>query len=215
MKRGLLLFAVILTGCASTRPTYQTESAFVIYDIQPETIDRSQFLDAITKAVQKHSSQVRINREIPPAELPEKPGRFVLKDPFANSNMAALMAASGHSTKIPVCDGSLMTLSSADTSMSEFGERTSFHLCVFPYKQGYHVNIYSSFSRASGSFSAATLGATLARSVVGDSSQLIPRTMNEVRLAAEQFGGKVNIVDSYIPETFKGAFLDQTASVIK
>jgi hypothetical protein len=39
--------------------------------------------------------------------------------------------------------------------------------------------------------------------------------MNEVRAAAENLGGKVTIVDSYIPESFKGAFIDQAASLNK
>jgi len=206
---------VLLAGCASTTPTYQTESSYVIYDVQPVTIDRNLLLDAITKAVQKHTSQVRVSREIPPAELPEKPGRFVLKDPFANSNMAALLAASGQSTKIPVCEAPLMTIASVDSSMSNYGEKTSFFLCVLPYKSGYHIDIYSTYSRASGGLSSAALGAALARSVVGDSSQFIPRAMNEVRTAAENLGGNVTIVDSYIPESFKGAFIDQAASLKK
>lgn len=210
-----LVILASLAGCASTRPTYQTESSYVIFDVQPVTIDRTQFLDSITRAVQKHSSQVRVTREIPPAELPEKPGRFVLKEPFANSNMGALLAASGQSMKVPVCDGSLMTIASNDSSMSQYGENTTFFLCVLPYKAGYHIDIYASFSRASGGLSAAALGSALARSVVGDSSQFIPRAMNEVRIASESVGGKVTIVDRYIPEAFKGAFQDQTASLTK
>jgi hypothetical protein len=39
--------------------------------------------------------------------------------------------------------------------------------------------------------------------------------MNEVRTAAESAGGKVAIIDSYIPDSLKGAFVNQTASVSK
>ena len=66
--------AAVLAGCVSTTPTYQTESAFVIYDVRPASINRNALLDAITQAVQKHMTQVRANRDIPPAELPESPG---------------------------------------------------------------------------------------------------------------------------------------------
>lgn len=219
MYRAFTIIALlILAGCASITPTYQTESAYVIFDVQPASINRTRFLDGITQAVQKHSTQVRVTREIPPAELPEKPGRFVIKDPFANSNIGALgvlLASSGQSMKVPVCDGSLMTIASDDSSMSHYGESTTFFLCVLPYKAGYNINIYATFSRASGGLSAAALGSTLARSALGDSSQYIPRAMNEVRLASEAVGGKVTIVDSYIPESFKGAFQGQIAGLNK
>jgi hypothetical protein len=39
--------------------------------------------------------------------------------------------------------------------------------------------------------------------------------MNNVRVAAESVGGKVTVVDSYIPEDFKGAFVNQTESARK
>jgi hypothetical protein len=53
------------------------------------------------------------------------------------------------------------------------------------------------------------ISAAVGRSLIGDSSQFIPRTMNNVRAAAESVGGKVTVVDSYIPEDFKGAFVNQ------
>ena len=215
--RGIALLALVsvLSGCASMRPTYQTESTYIIYDVQPASVDRNQLLNTVLEAVQKNSSKVRVNRDIPPAELPEKPGRFELKEPFGNSNLGALMAAQGQNVRVPVCKNSLMTISSDDNSMSQYGERTTFFLCVLPYKDGYHIDIYATFTRSSGGFSPQALGSAMARSVVGDSSQFIPRTMNDVRSSAESLGGKVTVVDSYIPEAFKGYFVNQTASAAK
>ena len=203
---ALFMFA----GCSSMTPTQKTEASFVIYDVQPNSINRDQLLDAITQAVQKNQSQVRISRDIQTGELSEKPGRFVLKNPFANSSMGALMAASGQSMKIPVCDNPVLTLTSGNSSASG---NTTFFLCVIPYKSGYSVNIYSTFSSSSGGMSVDALSAALAKSVVGDSSQYIPRAMNEVRTASESVGGKVAIIDSYIPDSFKGTFANQTASL--
>lgn len=214
MKRTLVAsFLALLTGCASVTPTYQTETAYAIFDVQPASINREAFLQGITKAVQRNSTQVTVSRGIPPADLPAQPGRFEIKDPFGNSNMGALLAASGKSVKVPVCEDSIMTISSGNTFMAEQGENTSFFLCVLPYQKGYHIDIYATFSRLSGGLSGEALGTALARSVIGESSQFIPRTINDVKAAAESVGGRVTIVDSHIPESFKGAFVNQADSL--
>ena len=49
-----------------------------------------------------------------------------------------------------------MTANGRDTSMSKYGEGTTFFACVMPYEGGYSVNIYSTFTKASGAFSAAS-----------------------------------------------------------
>jgi hypothetical protein len=211
MYRAFSVFALFLfAGCSAMTPTQKTEASFVIYDVQPASISRAQFLDAITQAVQKNQQQVRVSRDIQTGDLPEKPGRFTLKDPFANSNLGALMAANGQSTKMPACESSILTLASGSSGASG---NTTFFLCVIPYKAGYSINIYSTFSSTSGGISVSALGSALAKSVVGDASQYITRAMNEVRTASESVGGKVAIIDSYIPDSFKGTFADQTASL--
>jgi hypothetical protein len=206
------LVLVLMTGCSSMTPTQQTEASFVIYDVTPTTLNSSQLLEAITQAVQKNQSKVSVTRDIQTGELPAKLPRFTLKDPFANSNMGALMAAQGQTFKRPLCENSILTLGSGNNSA---GSSTSFFLCVMPYQAGYSINIYSTFSSTSGGLSVDALGAALAKSVVGDASQYIPRAMNDVRLAAEGLGGKVTVIDSYIPESFKGAFAGQDGNFKK
>ncbi|WP_398313436.1 hypothetical protein [Zoogloea sp.] len=99
--------------------------------------------------------------------------------------------------------------------MAQYGEQTSFFLCVLPYKDGYHIDIHATFVRASRGFTPQGISSAVGRSLIGDSSQFIPRTMNNVRAAAESIGGKVTVVDSYIPEDFRGAFVNQTESARK
>jgi hypothetical protein len=191
------------------KPSVHTESTFVIYDVKPATLDRNQFLKAVLDAVQTSASKLRVNREIPPAELPATPGRFELQDPFANSKMGALLASQAQNIRVPVCKNALMTVSTENTSMAQYGEQTSFFLCVLPYKDGYHIDIHATFVRANSGLTPQGISAAVGRSLIGDSSQFIPRTMNNVRAAAESVGGKVTVVDSYIPEDFKGAFVNQ------
>ena len=211
-KAARMVLSMALGGCAAMKPTYQTESSFVIYDVRPAGIDRTQLLDAVQAAVQKSASKARVMRDIPPATLPETPGRFELKDSFANSNLGALMAAQGQAMRVPTCQNALMTIASDDTSMAGYGEKTTFFLCLLPYREGYHIDIYATFTRASGGFSPEALTSATVRSMTGDSSQIIPRTMMDIRKAAESIGGQVTVVDRYIPESFKGLFVDQTAA---
>jgi hypothetical protein len=103
----------------------------VIYDVKPATLDRNQFLKAVLDAVQTSASKLRVKGDSP-AELPATPGRFELQDPFANSKMGALLASQAQNIRVPVCKNALMTVSTENTSMAQYGEQTSFFLCVLP-----------------------------------------------------------------------------------
>jgi hypothetical protein len=59
------------------------------------------------------------------------------------------------------------------------------------------LNIHTTFTKASGAFSAATLGATLAGSVVGDTSQFIPRTIKAIVDGVAATGATVKLVEAY------------------
>jgi hypothetical protein len=59
------------------------------------------------------------------------------------------------------------------------------------------LSIYTTFAKASGAFNAATLGATLARTVTGDSSQFIPRTINDILKALQTAGATVTLLEAY------------------
>ena len=126
---------------------------------------------------------------------PEEPLETARRALYAG--LAALAAASGQSLQVPTCEGAIMTANGRDTSMSKYGEGTTFFACVMPYEGGYSVNIYSTFTKASGAFSAATLGATLARTVTGDSSQFIPRTINDIVNGIKATGATVALTEAY------------------
>jgi hypothetical protein len=62
--------------------------------------------------------------------------------------MGALLASQAQNIRVPVCKNALMTVSTENTSMAQYGEQTSFFLCVLPYKDGYHIDIHATFVRA-------------------------------------------------------------------
>ncbi len=194
-----LLPMALASGCASTlTPTTEQESAYAIYQVTPaEGVTASQVAEAIKVALQKNTNNVHISRSIPPSPLPEKPGRFSLDNPFRGTGLAAIAGAQGQHLQFPTCDGALILASAQNTGMSNYGENTRFLTCLWAYEGGYHIDVYSSFTKGSGSFSLDTLGATLARKVVGDTSQFIPRTINSIVTEVEQLGAQVTLVESY------------------
>ena len=204
MKNKLLCLQIIATaalvaGCASVTPTTEQQAGYVIYDIKSDTgISASRLADAIKVGLQKESSQVQITSGIPPHPLPEKPGRFRMTSPFAGGgNLGVLLAAAGKSVQVPTCDDAILTARAGRTGMARYGESTSFFLCLLPYRDGYHLDIYSEFSKRSGGIDPAALGAALARSVVGDSSQFTSNTIASVVDSIKATGATVTFIEAY------------------
>jgi hypothetical protein len=189
--------SLVLAGCASTTPTREVSSGYAIFNVQagPE-IGHARLAEAVKTGLQQSTSRVQVVNGIPPSPLPEKAPRFRLVSPYG-ANLSALAAASGQAVQMPVCDGAIVTANAADTSMRQYGEGTTFFVCLMPYQGGYALNVYTTFSKASGAFSAATLGATLARTVVGDTSQFIPRTINYIVDSVKATGATVTLVEAY------------------
>lgn len=190
--------ALILAGCAATTPTRETMNGYAIFEIRAAPgVTHARLTDAVRVALQKNTSQVQIHQGIPPAKLPETPQRFQLMSPFKGSGLAAVAAASGQALEVPTCDGAIVTATARDTSMGRYGEATSFFVCVLAHQGGWTLNIHTRFSKASGAFNAATLGATLARTVVGDSSQFIMRTIDALVDGIKATGAPVTLTESY------------------
>ena len=189
---------VTLAGCASTTPTVETTPGYAIYDIKASAgVTHAQITEAVKTSLQKNMSVVQVTNAIPPSPLPEKAPRFQLVSPFKGSNLAALAAASGQSLQVPACEGAIMTAQAGDSWMRKYGEATSFFACVMPYQGGWSLNVYTTFRKASGAFSAQTLAATLMRPLTGDSSQIIPRTINGMVEAVKATGATVTLVEAF------------------
>jgi hypothetical protein len=189
---------VLLGGCASTTPTTETSVAYAIYDIKagPE-VTPGRVAEAVKVALQSNTSQVQIVNSIPPSPLPEKAPRFQLLSPFKGTNLEALAGASAQAYKVPTCEGAILTATAGATGMAKYGEATSFFACVMPYQGGYSLNIYARFNKASGAFTSATLVATLAQPLVGDSSKFIPRTIGAIVAGVKETGATVTLVEAF------------------
>ena len=195
MRRWLIgIVGLAVVGCASMTPTVTKQEAYAIYDIKGGAGSAGAIGDGITQALQKNMTGVRVNKEIPPSPLPAKPQRFLLTDLFKNSGLAVV---AGVSYKVPSCPGAMLTTAASNEAMAKYGENTTFFVCVQPYTEGYWMTVYSTFSKRSGATSPAMVGAELARAFVGDSSQFIPRTVNDLVAAAKATGASVSVVEAY------------------
>ena len=186
--------SLALTGCKSTSmtKTKETKKSYVIYNVEvDETVSPTQMSQAIKEALQANTNSVRIVEDLPPYPLPEKAPRFQLTNPFGKSAMAALACG----MKIPTCDGALVYAQAADDSMSSYGENTQFYTCLWQYEGGYHVDVYTQFQIESGGLT--NLGVDLVRGVMGDSSQFIPRTINNIKQNLENLNAKTTLVTAY------------------
>jgi hypothetical protein len=185
-------------GCAGLTPTREISSGYAVFDIKAgPDIGPARIAEAVKVALQKNVSQIQIVNGIPPSPLPDKAPRFQLVSPFKGTSLGALAAASGQNLQLPACEGAILTANARDTSYARYGEGTTFFACLMPYQGGYALNVYTTFTKASGAFSAATLGATLARTVVGDSSQFIPRTIAQMVESLKATGADVTLKEAY------------------
>lgn len=202
MVRKMLIAAVLAsmtTGCASVMtPTVERETTYSIYQVVPTPgLSASQLAQAIQGSLQRNTSKVQVTRGIPASPAPAVSPRFQVGNPLRGTNLAALAAMSGQSLQAVTCDGALLYAQARDERVAEYGEGTTFTLCLWQYEGGYHVDVVREFVKSSGSFSAATLGATVARSIVGDSSQFTPKAMDDLVSSMEKAGATVTLIESY------------------
>lgn len=196
---SVMVLAAMMTSCASVMtPTVQRETTYSIYQVSPSAeVSASQLAEAIQGSLQRNTSNVQVTRGIPASPVPATASRFQVGNALQGTNLAALAAMSGQSLQSITCDGALLYARAGDERVAEYGEGTTFTLCLWQYQGGYHVDVVREFVKSSGSFNAATLGATLARSVVGDSSQFTPKLMNDLVASMEKAGASVTLVESY------------------
>ncbi|PJK03759.1 hypothetical protein CO612_08550 [Lysobacteraceae bacterium NML71-0210] len=194
---GMCMVAMgLLSGCATMTPTVQSKSQYVIYQIDmPEGVSPSQVAQAVKTSLQRHVNSIQISENVPPYPLPETAPRFQVGNPFG----PALSALAGPSamTQVATCEGALVYARANMDSMSGYGETSTFTVCLWQYQGGYRLDTHVVFVEKSGGFSPEALGAALAKKVVGNSGQLIPRTINSIVSEVEKTGATVSQVDAW------------------
>jgi hypothetical protein len=111
------------------------------------------------------------------AELPEKPGRFKLVNPFEGSKFAALAgSAGGLNMRVAMCDNAVWT-AKAERRVSG-SNSLNLTACLFQYKDGYHLNLYGVMTKQEGGLM--QLSRDLANAMVGTPEEWTEKTMLDI-----------------------------------
>ena len=195
-KTFLASSLLLLAGCSSTTPTVESTTTYWIYDIKASQ-SLADVETAVKEAVQTQMTSVSISRNLPPATVPDQPGKFQMSNALGNSNLGQLLAYNGASIEMPTCDGAIMIGSSQHNGMASAGEQSQVNICLWQYKDGYHLDIISKFTKTSGGFDARSLAKNLVESVMGDGSQFIPTRVNNIVNKLNAAGMQVSLVEKY------------------
>ncbi len=187
--------AVSLAACVSAcatpalTPSVETTQSLVTYEITD--IGVAEAAEILVTAVKSELSTAQVQRNLAPADLPAKPGGIKVVNPLEGTSMAGLAALAGNSLTIPSCPEASVSVIADNTRFQRSGETTNYAACLWPYRDGLHMEIFSSYTIQSGGVSSAAIGRTLARSALGDSSQFIERTRDSIVTRLEAAGATV------------------------
>lgn len=184
---SFLGLATVLAGCGTTG-----DNPFASQD---KTIEYYRVFDirtnASTIAVNKAASE-GINRNLkdavvdtPPVnQVGEIPGRFTMAEPPGKSTAPA---------RPPGCEGASWTAKATPTVRG--GDNMNLVACLFPYRSGYHLDMYAVFTRPEGGLLA--WPRRLGGAVLGTPEQFTEKTMMDlVRAIREGTGANVSLVEA-------------------
>jgi hypothetical protein len=150
-----VVLSAMLAGCRSTGDTM-----FAAHD---ETVEYYRVFDIKTNASQAtvaQSASAGIQRSVKDAVVAtpsgvavgDVPGRFRMAEPAAPGGTAAAPSAAGGAAAsgpaAPTCEGASWTAKAAPVVRG--GQNMNLVACLFPYRSGYHLDMYAVFTRPEG-----------------------------------------------------------------
>jgi len=180
MKRSLWSFLVLFTmtmlaGCGTGADRFAARDTTVeyyrVFDIRTDA----------TPAVVSQAATDGINRNVkdavvatvPGAEATELPGHFRMADPAA---AASGTGAGAGSVRNPTCEGAAWTAKAAPRVRG--GDNMNIVACLFPYKSGYHLDMYAVFTKPEGGWLA--WPRRMSGAVLGTPEKFTENTMMDV-----------------------------------
>jgi hypothetical protein len=149
MKSSMMALAVAaaVAGCSTTDGGSMLAST-------PKTVEYLRVFDIKTEAAAQTVAQAAatgIGRNVPDAtlatpvpasaEVQDQPGRFKMIDPTSATPGASVARA-------PSCEGATWTAKAAPQVRG--GQDMNLVACLFPYKKGYHLDMYAVFTKQEG-----------------------------------------------------------------
>ncbi|WP_147434090.1 hypothetical protein [Mariprofundus sp. EBB-1] len=147
----------LITSCASVAPTTETYTGYRIYHVSND-YTLTQVRNAVVDAAKELNNNAQVVSGIPPHPMPEKPGRFKIKD----------MAFGPVSMQFPQTPGATVSVRSGNDNSAR-GTSMNWVAGIYLYKDGYSVQLVMTARHergASNIFDPAALGAALARATL-------------------------------------------------
>ena len=216
MKRSII-FAIVafaLTGCGATNnylgQKTKTVEYYRIFDLKTSA-SRQVVSKAASDGIGRNAGNAQEATPIPASgEIPEKPGRFKLVNPFEGSKLAVLAGGGGGSlgVRMATCEGASWT---AQAQRNVSGSNSlNLTACLYQYKEGYHLDLYAVFTKQEGGL--AQISRDMANAMVGTPEEWTEKTfLDIVRSIRAKTGAEVTLVEAQ-PELTGTPWLDSLDS---
>lgn len=173
--------ALSLTACG-TANNYLAEKTktveyYRIFDIKTAASKQS-VIKATSDGLGRNVNNAQEATPIPKsATLPDTPGRFAVVNPFEGSKFAMLAGGAGSlGLQMATCDGAAWTAKAVrDIAGSD---KLNLTVCLFPYKDGYHLDMYAVFVKKEGGLF--QVSRDLAGAMVGTPEEWTEKTFLDV-----------------------------------
>lgn len=179
---------------AAAQDSSRTTELYHIFDFKT-AVKRGEMIKILQDGINPNISKSNTVTPIVMGPAPEKPGRFTLVNPFANSPYAGFISTSQLSTiKQARCDGAVW-ISSAVRKVRG-SQQLMITMCLFPYVEGYQLDVYAIDIKEKGGGLDARLGRALGQAVVGNSDNWTNKTiLDVVRYVRTSTGATVTYVE--------------------
>lgn len=205
----IILVALTITGCGTTNnylaEKRQTVEYYRIFDVKT-TANRQTVAKAASNGMGRNVSNAQEASPIPAsADIPDKPGRFKLVNPFEGSKLAALAGGAGAlGPRVTMCDGAVWT-AKAQRRVSG-SNNLDLTACLFQYKDGYHLDMYAVFTKQEGGLF--QVSRDMANAMVGTPEQWTEKTfLDIVRTIRTNTGAEITLLEAQ-PELSGTPWLD-------
>ena len=200
--KSLAVFSIapVMLATAAPAAAQQADRSIEIYHIFDLKTDasRTEITRAITDSLNANVTDSDTVMPLVRGEPPEKPGTFELVDPFENSRLGGLGALIGASQRAQLkqvqCDGAVWIANAVRRIRGSQNLRLT--MCLFPYTEGYHLDIYAVDTQEKGGGLAAKLGRAIAGAVVKNPREWTNKAIvGTVRSVANKTGAVVTYVE--------------------
>ena len=187
--------ALAMTPIAAlAQDSSRTTELYHIFDFKTP-MKRAEMIRILQDGINPNISKSNTVTPIVMGPAPEKPGRFTLVNPFENSPYAGFVSTSQLSTiKQARCDGAVW-ISSAVRKVRG-SQQLMITMCLFPYVEGYQLDVYAIDIKEKGGGLDARLGRALGQAIVGNSDNWTNKTiLDVVRYVRSTAGATVSYVE--------------------